>query len=83
MVITSMNMYEFSEKNNREMGVFITKEKDPELFEKAVNETLSIVQSSELIGLAKTKRTYYQDNTDEKGITNKKKQKLGYCIRCE
>src|SRR5688572_30369139 len=37
MVITSMNMYEFSEKTNREMGVFIDRQKDKELFEKAVN----------------------------------------------
>ncbi|XOV69280.1 MAG: phospholipase D family protein [Fluviicola sp.] len=83
MVITSMNMYEFSEKNNREMGVFITKEKDPELFEKAVNETLSIVRSSEIIGLSKTKRTFYQDKADKKSSVGKKKPKRGYCIRCE
>jgi phosphatidylserine/phosphatidylglycerophosphate/cardiolipin synthase-like enzyme len=83
MVITSMNMYEFSEKNNREMGVFITKIKDTELFDKAVNETLSIIQSSELIKLTKTKRTFFQSkkNSDDNG--KKKKPKRGYCIRCE
>jgi phosphatidylserine/phosphatidylglycerophosphate/cardiolipin synthase-like enzyme len=83
MVITSMNMYEFSEKNNREMGVFITKSKDSELFDKAVNETLSIIQSSELIKLTKTKRTFFQDKKNNKENGKKKKPKRGYCIRCE
>lgn len=83
MVITSMNMYEFSEKNNREMGVFITKERDSQLFEKAVSETLSIIQSSESIGLSKTKRTFYQDNKSIKGKPENQKPKRGYCVRCE
>ena len=84
MVITSMNMYEFSEKNNREMGVFITKLKDPDLFKKAVNETLSIILSSELIKLSRTKRTFYQDNKNQKNQNSKeKKPTRGYCIRCE
>ncbi|MBN1159076.1 MAG: phospholipase D family protein [Bacteroidales bacterium] len=86
MVITSMNMFEFSEKNNREMGVFITKQKDPELFEKAVNETHSIIKSSELIGLSKVKRQLFQVKMSkpEQGITlGRKKPTRGYCIRCE
>ena len=37
MVITSMNMYEFSEKNNREMGVLIDAVNDKLLYEKASN----------------------------------------------
>ena len=67
MVITSMNMYEFSEKNNREMGVFITKQEDKNIFEKAVSETLSIIESSETIQLTRTKRD----------------SSIGYCIRCQ
>ncbi|WP_299714280.1 phospholipase D family protein [uncultured Tenacibaculum sp.] len=69
MVITSMNMYEFSEKNNREMGVFITQKEDDNLFKKASNETLSIIESAQLI--SKPKRT-------NKNIISKK----GNCIRC-
>jgi phosphatidylserine/phosphatidylglycerophosphate/cardiolipin synthase-like enzyme len=84
MVITSMNMYEFSEKNNREMGVYITKANDAELFEKAVNETHSIIQSSELIQLSKTRRQFYQGKHSDKINSDKrKKPSRGYCIRCE
>ncbi len=46
MVITSMNMYEFSEKNNREMGILLTKKDDPQPFTDAVKEYKSILQSS-------------------------------------
>jgi phosphatidylserine/phosphatidylglycerophosphate/cardiolipin synthase-like enzyme len=84
MVITSMNMYEFSEKNNREMGVFVTRINDKGLFDNAVNETLSIIQSSEIIQLSKTKRKLFQPNNKNSNGTDKKiKPKRGYCIRCE
>lgn len=82
MVITSMNMYEFSEKNNREMGVFITKQNDKNIFDKAVNETLSIIQSSEIIQLAKTKGKFFDNKYSLNEQTNREPRR-GYCIRCE
>lgn len=83
MVITSMNMYEFSEKNNREMGVRITKEDDSNLYEKAVNETNSIIQSSEVIQLARTNRQFFNEKNSTENKSENKKNKRGYCIRCE
>lgn len=49
MVITSMNLYEFSEKHNREMGVLIQKKDDLKMFDEVVEETSSIIKSSKLI----------------------------------
>jgi phosphatidylserine/phosphatidylglycerophosphate/cardiolipin synthase-like enzyme len=46
LVISSMNLYEFSEKNNREMGIIIRRETDLELFRSAMKEVQSIVTSS-------------------------------------
>ena len=85
MVITSMNMYEFSEKNNREMGVFITKKEDVELFQDAINEVGSIIQSSEEIILAKTERKLKRTNLQSISTidSNEKETTEGYCIRCE
>lgn len=85
MVITSMNMYEFSEKNNREMGVLIEKSKDPELFEKAINETNSIIQSAEQIALNRSKRPLFKENKKQIEHKQAKSVKIvrGYCIRCE
>jgi PLD-like domain len=86
MVITSMNMYEFSEKTNREMGVLIDRIADKELFDKAVNEVKSILESSESVPLKKSERQPPL-NVSESKINNPKQKsqsKLrGYCIRCE
>jgi len=38
MVITSLNLYDYARTNNREMGILITREKDPAAFADAVNE---------------------------------------------
>lgn len=86
MVITSMNMYEFSEKTNREMGVLIDRIIDKELFDKAIAETLSILQSSEPTPLNKSERqTTHHEKQTTTGHTkqNYQKQLRGYCIRCE
>lgn len=48
MVITSMNLYEFSEKNNREMGIFITQADDKDIYQKSLREINSILSISEL-----------------------------------
>lgn len=70
MVITSMNMYEYSEKNNREMGVFIDKNNDQSLFDNAKKETLSIIKLAQ------------PSNTTSYKISNNKISNQGYCIRC-
>ena len=50
----------------------------------AVNETFSIIQSSEVIQLSKTKRKLFQPKVKGIKSSNKKqKPKRGYCIRCE
>ncbi|MBK6524875.1 MAG: hypothetical protein IPG07_04525 [Crocinitomicaceae bacterium] len=81
MVITSMNMYEFSERITVKWE--FTSQKKGRYFEKAVAETHSIIQSSELIGLAKTKRNFSPIAKDVKSNGQGKKPKRGYCIRCE
>lgn len=51
MVVTSMNLYEFSDKHNREMGVLIQKSDDAEMFNDGVEETASIIKSAKIIEL--------------------------------
>ncbi|MFC2034402.1 phospholipase D family protein [Chloroflexota bacterium] len=58
MVITSMNMYEFSEKNNREMGILIKRQEDTTVFDAALREAQSIVKSS--VKEDNKTSTYYQ-----------------------
>ena len=86
MVITSMNMYEFSEKTNREMGVLIDRTVDKDLYEKAVNEVKSILESSELVPLKKSERQTTAKANEQRSANPKQKTQTklrGYCIRCE
>src|SRR5690606_19864540 len=55
MIITSMNMYDFSEKNKREMGVLINRTNDCSIFDKAVAEVQSIVKASQKVSLKLTR----------------------------
>ena len=72
MVITSMNLYDFSEQKNREMGVLISAKDDKSVFSKAVEEARLIVSSSKETDLRVVK---------SKSYPLPKKQK-GYCIKC-
>jgi len=49
MIIASMNLYEFSQQNNREMGILIdaANENDREVYEDASNDIESIMHNSE------------------------------------
>ena len=46
-IITSMNLYMFSQQNNVEMGIYISKEKDEELYNQIANEVDRIKRGSE------------------------------------
>jgi hypothetical protein len=84
MIITSMNMYEFSEKTNREMGVLIDRTKDAETYEKAVFEVKSILDSAESILLKKEFRKSVDVITQKVNTSNSNSKTIrGYCIRCE
>lgn len=83
MVITSMNMYEFSEKHNREMGVYIQKSRDTALYNKAINETKSIISSAEPVELKKTNRSINKPESKKNNDYAVKKDIRGYCLRCQ
>jgi hypothetical protein len=82
MVITSMNMYEFSEKTNREMGVLIDKQTDRQLYEKAFAEVQSIIKSAEIIPNTKVERKFAVNEQKNPNKSNFAPA-VGYCIRCE
>ena len=46
-IITSMNLYMFSQQNNVEMGIYISKEKDEELYKQVSTEVDRIKRGSE------------------------------------
>ncbi len=72
MVIGSMNMYEYSEKNNFEMGIHVTKRDDPGIFKEATDEVEHIIANGNPQPIAKPTKTYAPV-----AVTR------GYCLRCE
>lgn len=78
MVITSMNLFEQSEKN-REMGILVTRKDDEYLFTQAAIEALSIIKFSTID--SQKLRKYSYDNKGPNLIAFK--NNLGFCIRCQ
>lgn len=86
MIITSLNLYEFSMANNKEMGVLIDKTDpaDQQLFEDAYKEVDYISETSQRFELNAIKPTKPADNekeTSNKAQSNGTRKPTGYCIR--
>lgn len=85
-IITSMNLYEFSQVNNNEMGIYVEKNTDPDLY-KDINEEVNrlIRISDEIIVSVEKAKTNEQraENTQKKIDIEKKPNSTssGYCIR--
>lgn len=78
-IITSMNLYEFSQLNNNEMGIHITKEADPELYQDAYDEVQRLLTISEELRVTVQKidaKTVPSKNGKEKST-----DVTGFCIR--
>jgi phosphatidylserine/phosphatidylglycerophosphate/cardiolipin synthase-like enzyme len=46
-LITSMNLYEFSQVNNEEMGVLVSKAEDPALYAAVIEEVMRLIRISD------------------------------------
>jgi len=83
MIITSLNLYEFSMANNKEMGVLIDKNDpaDSQLFEDAMREVEFIDTTSQRFDIAtpkpKSSTIKYKEPKPSKQFGNQ----TGYCIR--
>jgi RNA polymerase-binding transcription factor DksA len=77
-IITSMNLYDFSQVNNNEMGIYVTKEEDPDLYADIYAEAMRLVRVSDEIKISVTQ----VPKTDQPKIVPTKSDNSGYCIRC-
>ncbi|MFC1871545.1 phospholipase D family protein [Chloroflexota bacterium] len=66
MVITSLNLYDFSEQNNREMGVLATRQEDEALFKEAVREAQMMIELATPLDLRPTVGTPSSTKTVER-----------------
>jgi phosphatidylserine/phosphatidylglycerophosphate/cardiolipin synthase-like enzyme len=84
-IITSMNLYEFSQINNNEMGILFLKAKDIDLYKEAFEEAQRIIRISEEFRLTVEKiekeieneTTSQTESTFGKLTTHRLAQKLG------
>lgn len=85
VIISSMNLYDFSERMNVEMGVLLTAG-DGEAFRKAQEEVGRVVDASvrehPMGGVRATLTSFFQRATLSPQSGNPRKRS-GYCIRCE
>ena len=54
-IITSMNLYDFSQVNNNEMGVYIEREEEPDLYRDTHDEAQRLIRVSEQVRLSAEK----------------------------
>lgn len=83
-IITSLNLYEFSQINNNEMGVLIRRSDDSDLYKDAYEESQRIIRISEEVRISLERvKTEPEDKADkdeksDKLTTSKLAQKLGF-----
>ncbi len=79
MVITSLNLLDYSEQNNREMGILVSVAEDKDVFEDACKEAQLIIHSSTKYDLRRsTIRERPKDTYSHKAGTGG-----GHCLRCQ
>ena len=91
MVITSLNLYDYSEQNNREIGILITRDGDENVYNEAIREIQRIYHLSTPHDLVqettheKTDAPQYEKEQLKESILEKFLGSLfgqGYCIEC-
>lgn len=78
-IITSMNLYDFSQINNNEMGIFVSKEEDSDLYNSIHAEVMRLVRISDEIKISVT-QVPKTDKTEKP--TKQHSNGSGLCIRC-
>jgi len=73
-IITSLNLYEFSQVNNNEMGVVVSRKDDPKLYKDAYEEAQRIIRISDEVRISLEKvnpKKKLQDNVSKTVSQNK------------
>ena len=89
-LLTSMNLYEFSQQNNYEMGILVSQEEDSDLYKGINEEAQHIIEHSEvrIAGVARenaeeAKAQPKPRRSPEAASAISGKPKDGFCIRCK
>jgi hypothetical protein len=77
-IITSMNLYQFSQQNNHEMGIYVEKNNDAELYASIYDEAMRLVRISDEIKVTVAQVPKNPDKALKPALTVP-----GHCIRCK
>lgn len=92
VLLTSMNLYEFSQVNNHEVGILVDREAEPQLYDEIVQESMRLVRISDEIRVTVARIQPKEKDRKKDSRTAKKRKKKGspkqsadnaYCIRCK
>ncbi len=74
-IISSLNLYEFSQVNNNEMGVFMTRDDDPQMYRDAYEEAQRIIRISDevRISMEKVETTVVEEKVEQKSTEGSQK----------
>ncbi len=82
-IITSMNLYDFSQVNNNEMGIYVNKQEDPALYADIHTEAMRLVRQSDEIKISVTQVPKTEPPSKPQPIkTQFSTASSGSCIRC-
>jgi len=88
-LITSMNLYEFSQVNNEEMGILVKRDDDPKLYSDIRDNAEQLIRFSdevrlevELVPARKTKAETAKKKPAARKKSAAPKTAKGHCIRC-
>lgn len=74
-IVTSMNLYSFSQQNNDEMGIHVRKDEDEDLYNNIFNEVQRLLTISEEIRISVKKVDKDIEKQSEKTVQNVQKNK--------
>lgn len=66
-IITSMNLYDFSQVNNNEMGVYIERDQEPELYKNTLEEAQRLIRVSDTVRLSAERVDDIEDRKPDSG----------------
>ena len=90
-LITSMNLYEYSQINNYEMGLLVTREEDRELYDKIYEESRRILRASDEIRVTVSRVEATENGKPQSAARESRRSPqptiapptTGFCIRCK
>jgi hypothetical protein len=78
-LVTSMNLYEFSQVNNHEMGIYVGRASDPQLYDAIYDEARRLIRIGEEVRLW---AEVVEAEVVEPLNKSLKREAGGFCIRC-